>query len=135
MRAQCDGWTNGELTPSILRSTHSGALVSLVAESSRSRRVRHSADALEPPVDPVLDQLDNALRSSGHTTRRLAVDDAVQPLINELTKEEPDLIFNLAESFRGKSALESNVAALLNLLDLRYTGSSPAGLSTVRTER
>jgi D-alanine-D-alanine ligase len=35
---------------------------------------------------------------------------------------------NLAEAFDGKSALESNVAALLNLLDLRYTGSSPAGL-------
>src|SRR5205814_6554075 len=35
---------------------------------------------------------------------------------------------NLAESFGGKSALESNVAALLNLLGLRYTGSSPAGL-------
>jgi D-alanine-D-alanine ligase len=52
----------------------------------------------------------------------------VQPLIDELTKEEPELVFNLAESFRGKSALESNVAALLNLLDLRYTGSSPAGL-------
>ena len=41
---------------------------------------------------------------------------------------QPDLVFNLAESFGGKSALESNVAALLNLLDLRYTGSSPAGL-------
>jgi D-alanine-D-alanine ligase len=40
----------------------------------------------------------------------------------------PDLVFNLAESFGGKSALESNVAALLNLLGLRYTGSSPAGL-------
>jgi D-alanine-D-alanine ligase len=37
-------------------------------------------------------------------------------------------VFNFAESFAGKSALESNVAALLNLLDLRYTGSSPAGL-------
>jgi D-alanine-D-alanine ligase len=37
-------------------------------------------------------------------------------------------VFNLAESFGGKSALESNVAALLNLLGLRYTGSSPAGL-------
>ena len=90
--------------------------------------VLHSADALEPPVDPVLDQLDRALAAGGHTTRRLSVDDAVQPLINELTREEPDLVFNLAESFRGKSALESNVAALLNLLDLRYTGSSPAGL-------
>ena len=34
----------------------------------------------------------------------------------------------MAESFDGKSALESNVAALLNLLGCRYTGSSPAGL-------
>lgn len=90
--------------------------------------VLHSQDALDPPVDPLLDQLDAALAANGHTTRRLAVDDAVQPLIDELTKEQPELVFNLAESFRGKSALESNVAALLNLLDLRYTGSSPAGL-------
>jgi D-alanine-D-alanine ligase len=90
--------------------------------------VLHSKDALEPPVDPLLDQLDAALVASGHTSRRLAVDDTVQPLIDELTTEQPDLVFNLAESFRGKSALESNVAALLNLLDLRYTGSSPAGL-------
>lgn len=90
--------------------------------------VLHSKDALEPPVDPLLDQLDAALLASGHASRRLAVDDAVQPLIDELTTEQPDLVFNLAESFRGKSALESNVAALLNLLDLRYTGSSPAGL-------
>ena len=79
-------------------------------------------------MDPVLDQLEDALLEGGHTTRRLAVDAEVQPLINELTAESPDLVFNLAESFRGKSALESNVAALLNLIDLRYTGSSPAGL-------
>jgi D-alanine-D-alanine ligase len=56
------------------------------------------------------------------------VDDAVDPVIHDLTKDRPDLVFNLAESFGGKSALESNVAALLNLLGLRYTGSSPAGL-------
>src|SRR5206468_8818238 len=87
----------------------------------------HSKDALDPPVDPLLDQLDAALTHIGHSTRRIAVDDAVEPLIEQL-KDAPDLVFNLAESFRGKSALESNVAALLNLLDLRYTGSSPAGL-------
>ena len=45
-----------------------------------------------------------------------------------MRETSPGLVFNLAESFDGKSALESNVAALLNLLDLRYTGSSPAGL-------
>jgi D-alanine-D-alanine ligase len=90
--------------------------------------VLHSKDALDPPVDPLLDQLDAALAENGHTTRRVAVDDSVEPVIAQLKDPPPDLVFNLAESFRGKSALESNVAALLNLIDLRYTGSSPAGL-------
>ena len=89
--------------------------------------VLHGKDALDPPVDPLLDQLDAALAENGHASRRIAVDDSVEPIIAQL-KDPPDLVFNLAESFRGKSALESNVAALLNLLDLRYTGSSPAGL-------
>lgn len=88
----------------------------------------HTKDALEPPVDPVIDQLEGALKAGGHETRKLVVDDSVQPLVTSLTEERPDLVFNIAESFAGKSALESNVAALLNLLDLHYTGSSPAGL-------
>lgn len=90
--------------------------------------VLHTEDALEPPVDPLLDQLDQALTENGHTSTRVAVDDSVEPLIEQLKSAQPELVFNLAESFRGKSALESNVAALLNLMDLRYTGSSPAGL-------
>ena len=88
----------------------------------------HTQDALEPPVDPVLDELQGAIESNGHTMRRLTVDASVEPLIPELTNERPDLVFNIAESFGGRSALESNVAALLNLLGLHYTGSSPAGL-------
>ena len=90
--------------------------------------VMHSADALEPPVDPVLDQLRRAIEACGHTVELLAVADVVEPLVTALHAAAPDLVFNLAESFGGKSALESNVAALLNLLGLRYTGSSPAGL-------
>ena len=88
----------------------------------------HSADALDPPVDPVLEQLRSALESCGHAVQSIAVENAVAPLVSELTGAAPDLVFNLTESFGGKSALESNVAALLNLLGLRYTGSSPAGL-------
>ncbi len=87
----------------------------------------HSEDALEPPVDPVLEQLESVL-SGGHAVRRVSVGALVEPLVAALTRDRPDLVFNLAESFAGKSALESNVVALLNLLDLRYTGSSPAGL-------
>ncbi len=88
----------------------------------------HTKDAAEPPEDPVLGQIEEAFRALGHTCRRLVVDDDVEPLVTSLQSERPDLVFNMAEAFAGKSALESNVAALLNLLGLRYTGSSPAGL-------
>jgi len=88
----------------------------------------HTKDALEPPVDPVLDDIETALEAGDHTCTRVVVDDKVEPLVKALTDAGPDIVFNLAESFGGRSALESNVAALLNLLGLRYTGSSPAGL-------
>ena len=88
----------------------------------------HGADAVEPPEDPVLGQIEHALETLGHDVTRIPVADDIAPLIDSLRAAEPGLVFNLAESFGGKSALESNVAALLNLLGLRYTGSSPAGL-------
>jgi D-alanine-D-alanine ligase len=88
----------------------------------------HGADAAEPPEDPVLGQIEEALVALGHDVSRTAVGGEVTPVIDALQAEEPGLVFNLAESFGGKSALESNVAALLNLLGCRYTGSSPAGL-------
>ena len=87
----------------------------------------HTKDALEPPVDPVLDQIDEALRASGHEVRRVVIEAEVEPVIAAFKADPPDLVFNIAESFAGKSALESNIAALLNLLDLRYTGPVPPG--------
>jgi len=90
--------------------------------------VLHTKDAVDGEEDPVLGQLEQALRNGGNEPRRVMVDAAVEPVVQELTSERPDIVINLAESFAGKSALESSVAGLLNLLDLRYTGSSPAGL-------
>lgn len=94
--------------------------------------VLHTADAIDPPpADPVLGQLTETLNSLGHRAETLVVDretDGVDGVTAQLRRLSPDLLFNVAESFGGKSALESNVAALLNLLGCRYTGSSPAGL-------
>ena len=39
-----------------------------------------------------------------------------------------DVVFNIAEGFRGRNR-ESQVPALLELLDIPYTGSDPATLS------
>ncbi len=90
--------------------------------------ILHGADALEPPEDPVLSQIESALRALGHDASRIAVASEIEPVIAALRATEPAIVFNLTESFDGKSALDSNLAALLNLMGLRYTGSSPAGL-------
>ncbi|HEX6251108.1 MAG TPA: ATP-grasp domain-containing protein [Gemmatimonadaceae bacterium] len=90
--------------------------------------ILHDSDAAGPPEDPVIGQLESALTSAGHEAQRLTYGDQIEALVHELLSSKPDLVFNLAESFAGRSALESNVAGLLNLMGLRYTGSSPAGL-------
>src|SRR5512144_1697343 len=90
--------------------------------------VLHTMDALEDPRDPVLAHVCDTLRGLGHHATLLAIGDRVDPIVAELHAAQPELVFNMAEAFGGKSALESNVAALLNLLGLRYTGSSPSGL-------
>lgn len=88
----------------------------------------HTREAAEAPTDPVLGQLSDTLSRLGHDVEPVEVDKRVEPLVTALGRSRPDLIVNIAESFGGKSALESNVAALLNLMGLRYTGSSPSGL-------
>ena len=88
----------------------------------------HGADAAEPPEDPVLSQIEDALRALEHEPTRIAIDASIEPVIAALHAAKPAIVFNLTESFDGKSALDSNLAGLLNLLGLRYTGSSPSGL-------
>jgi D-alanine-D-alanine ligase len=90
--------------------------------------ILHNADALEPPVDPIIEQLSGALRGLGHEAETVIVDRPIDALVAELRRQAPDLVFNITESFHDKSSLDSNIAALLNLIQCQYTGSSPAGL-------
>lgn len=88
--------------------------------------VLHAGDAAE---DPVVEQITRALEAGGHRPSLLPVEPHPARVAAELERSAPDLVFNLAESFGGVSALEASVAGLLNLLGLRYTGSSLAGLA------
>lgn len=90
--------------------------------------ILHTVTPDAPERDPVVGQIEQALASQGHEVSVVAASNQVEPLVAALVSAAPELVFNLAESFDGKSALESSVTGLLNLLDLRYTGSSPAGL-------
>lgn len=63
--------------------------------------------------------LEQALRSKGHTVIRLEADDT---LLDTVRRAQPDVCFNIAEGLRG-GARESQVPALLDMLDIPYTGS------------
>ena len=73
-----------------------------------------------------------ALISKGHEVRLFGFRDNLDHLTAGLRAEPCDVVFNLAEGFRGKSGLDYSVAAILEILDLPYTGASSEGLMLAR---
>jgi len=65
-----------------------------------------------------------ALEANGHRVNILGLFDSVNPLLEEIEEDKPDVIFNLVEVFNEKSYFEKNVAALLEMLGIPYTGAS-----------
>lgn len=49
-------------------------------------------------------------------------------LLEQLVKNPPAFVFNLCEGFKNHAELEPNVPALLEMLDIPYTGASPTCL-------
>lgn len=73
-----------------------------------------------------------ALISKGHQVRLFGFRDNLEQLIAGLRAEPCDVVFNLAERFRGASALDYTVAAVMEMLGLPYTGASSEGLMLAR---
>lgn len=69
---------------------------------------------------------------NGHGFEVVAVDaeDDFSRISHAAVVERPDLVFNLVTQFRGDSLQHPNIASLLELLGLPYTGSDPLCLST-----
>lgn len=79
----------------------------------------------------VLEQMQSiarALESTGYEVTLFSADDDVRRLCNFLAEDKPDIIFNCCESILGKASLEMNVAAIYELFDIPYTGSSAIAL-------
>lgn len=68
------------------------------------------------------------LQLMGHNVRTLGIYDDISLLINNLKDHATDIVFNLTEVFMGKAHLDKNIPALLDLLDIPYTGCSADGL-------
>lgn len=72
------------------------------------------------------------LRGLGHAVRVLPCGPDAGSLVAGLAAARPDLVFNVTEHWGGDRHGDAHVAALLEMLDLPYTGTGPAGLSLCR---
>ncbi|MDP8267062.1 MAG: ATP-grasp domain-containing protein [Candidatus Aceula meridiana] len=69
-----------------------------------------------------------ALLDNGYEVRFLGLFNDINILLEEVKEFPPDVIFNLAEVFNQKSHLDKNVASVLEMLEIPYTGASAASL-------
>lgn len=76
----------------------------------------------------------DALRRSGHVAALIPLGSEVVSFIGKLQLLRPAVIFNLCEGFRGDSAKEMHIAALYELLDIPYTGSSSLCLAQTQNK-
>ena len=65
-----------------------------------------------------------ALKALGHEVSLLGIYNDITPLFEEIKENPPDVIFNLMEVFHDQTHLEKNMAALLEILNIPFTGAS-----------
>ncbi|HEX2932563.1 MAG TPA: hypothetical protein VHV54_22735 [Candidatus Binatia bacterium] len=75
-----------------------------------------------------------ALKKLGHEVRTIGVFDEAGMIIDEVKANPPDVVFNLTEHFNAVSAYDRNVAGLLEMMGVPYTGSSPTGLTLCKNK-
>ncbi len=91
-------------------------------ENSLEQSVDNEAEFDSPET---ITAIRNAIESYGHEVVEL---EATRELPSILPSSGVDVVFNIAEGFEGRTR-ESQVPALLELLDIPYTGSDPTTIS------
>jgi len=74
----------------------------------------------------------STLRKAGHDVKPLGVHDELKPIRDEVEAWKPDVVVTLLEEFHGEAIYDQNVASLLELMRVPYTGCNPRGLMLAR---
>lgn len=69
-----------------------------------------------------------ALLDNGYEARPLGLYDDVRPLLDDVDEFKPDVIFNMVETFHNVTGWDKNIAALLEMLRVPFTGASSTSL-------
>jgi len=77
----------------------------------------------------------DTLRTLGHNVSVLGAGEDINLIIESLGEQNPDLVFNLTEHIGGDRRFDKNIAALLEMLKIPFTGSDMTGLLLSRDKR
>ena len=69
-----------------------------------------------------------AVRLLGHNVSVLAATEDIELMITKLKEFAPDVVFNLTEHLGGERRFDKNIAGLLEMLGIPFTGAGPVGL-------
>jgi D-alanine-D-alanine ligase len=69
-----------------------------------------------------------SLKKLGHEVISLGVFNDIEPIIQTVQNEKPDLVFNMSEAFSGNRDLEPDMTSLLQLMGVPFTGATALGL-------
>ena len=75
-----------------------------------------------------------ALRKLGHAAEPMSLFDEkdLERLLARIQSRKPDLVFNLSEAFRTIRRHEASIVALLEMLEVRYTGADSTALAVCK---
>ena len=110
-----------------MRTEKTQARVGLVFNLKRVVPTMDGAVDAEAEFDSpkTINAIADAIRKQGHEVILLEAD---RSLLTRITEAEVDLVFNISEGIRGRGR-EALVPAMLELLDIPYTGSDAATLA------
>jgi D-alanine-D-alanine ligase len=79
--------------------------------------------------DAVVGQVSAALKEAGHQVSLLGISNDLRKLIDNLTKNKPEMVYNLCEGFGDVDAHEMHVTAVLEMLGQPFTGTGAARMA------
>jgi D-alanine-D-alanine ligase len=79
--------------------------------------------------DAVVGQVGAALKEAGHQVSLLGISNDLRKLIDNLTKNKPEMVFNLCEGFSDVDAHEMHVTAVLEMLRQPFTGTDASRMA------
>jgi D-alanine-D-alanine ligase len=77
----------------------------------------------------VCTQIEAVLTKRGYPVKLLAAEAPIKRLVRQIEDDTSDVIFNVCESLGGAADEERRIAALLELLEKRFTGSGSLSLA------